>query len=158
MNETELTFTGYRKLKRDLGGLKKRRELLLREIAGARDESDLRENAKYDSATEQLGEVIDRITEIVRHLSTARVVNRPKVKRDAVVQIGMKVTLWERASQEEYAWILVSQLESDPASGRLSVDAPLAHGLLGHEVGEEVKIDLPVGRRTFQIMKIESAT
>ena len=52
---------------------------------------------------------------------------------------------------------MVGQDESDPAAGKISVFAPLAQGLLGHKVGEEVAVDLPAGKKTFKIVKAEPA-
>ncbi len=79
-----------------------------------------------------------------------------KIKKNEV-QIGEKVTLKEKKTNAEFKWTLVGAAESDPAAGRISVDAPLAQGILGHKVGEEVKVDLPAGTSTFKIVKTEPA-
>lgn len=152
MAETYITRNGYQKLQKDLEDLKKQKKVLSGEIDEARQKGDLKENAEYHSAKERLGEVMGRISKIEEQLSTARMIDDIAVKKDEV-QIGVKVTLEEKGSREEYEWILVGPAESDPSTGRISVHAPLAQGLLGHKVGEEVNVELPAGRRTFKILR-----
>lgn len=156
MSETYFTREGYKKLQEDLKGLKKRKETLSVEIGEAREKGDLKENAEYHSAKERLGEVMSRIAKIEDQLSGARMIDELKVKKDEV-QIGVKVTLVETGSRDEYQWTLVGAPESDPSAGKISVDAPLARGLLGHKVGEEVQVQLPAGPMTFKILKAEPA-
>jgi transcription elongation factor GreA len=79
--------------------------------------------------------------------------NLPK---DEVI-IGMKVTIQEEGTNDEYEYTLVGAEEADPAAGKISVHAPLAQGLLGHKVGEEVMIQLPAGKMKFKVLKIEPA-
>ena len=152
MAETYISRNGFHKLQKDLEELKKQKKVLSGEIDEARQKGDLKENAEYHSAKERLGEVMGRIARIEEQLSTASLVDDIKIKKDEV-QIGVKVTLEEKDSREEYEWTLVGPAESDPSTGRISVHAPLAQGLLGHKVGEEVKVDLPAGVKTFRIVR-----
>lgn len=156
MAQSYLTRAGYQKLQKDLDQLKKRKETLSMEISEAREKGDLKENAEYITAKERLGEVMSRIGKIVDQLSSARLIDEMQIKKDEV-QIGVKVTLQEKDSNEEYVWTLVGEAESDPSAGRMSVHAPLAQGLLGHRVGEEVQVELPAGSSTFKIVKTEPA-
>lgn len=155
MAETYLTRDGYKKLSEDLRELKQRKQVLSREIGEAREKGDLKENAEYHSAKERLGEVMSRIARIEEQLSGARMIDELAIPKGEV-QIGVRVTLKDD-SGDEYAWTLVGAAESDPSSGRISVDAPLARGLLGHKVGEEVKVELPAGPASFKILKAEPA-
>ena len=152
MAETYISRNGFHKLQKDLEELKKQQKVLSGEIDEARQKGDLKENAEYHSAKERLGEVMGRIARIEEQLSTASLVDDIKIKKDEV-QIGVKVTLEEKDSREEYEGTLVGPAESDPSTGRISVHAPLAQGLLGHKVGEEVKVDLPAGVKTFRIVR-----
>lgn len=156
MTETYLTREGYQKLQKDLEELKKRKVVLSGEIAEAREKGDLKENAEYHSAKERLGEIMSRIARVEEQLSTARLIDEIEIKKDQV-QIGVKVTLLEKDSKEEFCWTLVGQAESDPSNGRISVNAPLAQGIIGRKVGEEVKVSLPAGLKTFKILKTEPA-
>lgn len=152
MAETYITRAGYQKLQEDLKELKSQKKGLSHDIDEARQKGDLKENAEYHSAKEKLGEVMGRIAKIEDQLSNARLIDDLAFKKDEV-QIGARVKLQEKDSKEESEWTLVGPAESDPMSGRISVHAPLAQGLLGHKVGEEVRVDLPAGKKTFKILE-----
>ncbi|HVE15054.1 MAG TPA: transcription elongation factor GreA [Elusimicrobiota bacterium] len=156
MPETYLTRAGYQKLEKDLAELKKRKVVLSGEIGEAREKGDLKENAEYHSAKEKLGEIMGRIGKIQEQLQSARIIDELNIKKGEV-QIGVKVVLLDKEDGEKYEWILVGQEESDPMAGKISVFSPLAQGILGHKVGEEVKVTLPAGLRAFKILKAEPA-
>lgn len=156
MTQTYMTKAGHEKLLQDLEDLKKRKAVLSVEIGEAREKGDLRENAEYHSAKERLAEVMNRISIIETKLSSAQIIDHLKV-REGEVQIGVKVTLRDLEDDDEMQWTLVGQEESDPASGLISIFSPLAQGLLGHKVGEEVPVQLPVGLKKFKILKTEPA-
>ena len=153
MNDTiPITKSGLVHLKAELKILITVDRLAIRKaIAEARAHGDLSENAEYHAAKEKLGEIMGRIAKIQDHLAGARLIEDLKIKKNEV-QIGVKVTLKDEDG-DEYEWTLVGAPESDPAKGRISVDSPLAQGLLGHKVGEKVKVDLPAGATTFKILK-----
>jgi len=156
MSESYLTRAGYNKLIEDLDVLKKRKAQLSVEIGEAREKGDLRENAEYHSAKERLGDVMNRISSTESKLTNARIIDGIKIK-EGEVQIGVKVTILDVEDNDEMQWILVGQEESDPSSGRISIYAPLAQGILGHKVGEEVEVSLPAGAKKFKILKTEPA-
>lgn len=156
MAETYITRAGYQKLQEDLKELKAQKKGLSNDIDEARQKGDLKENAEYHSAKEKLGEVMGRIAKIEEQLAGARMIDDLKIKKDEV-QIGVRVKLQEKGSKDEYEWTLVGPAESDPTSGRISVHAPLAQGLLGHKVGEEVAVDLPAGKKVFKILQTAPA-
>lgn len=154
MTETYLTRAGYEKLKGDLEDLKKKKRRLSTEIGEAAEKGDLRENAEYTSAKEKQAEVLRRIGEIESKLKGAQLIDELKVPKGEV-RIGVKVTLKEKESGEEFSYSLVGPEESDPAQGKISVLSPLAQGLLGHKKGEEVKVILPAGAKVFVILDTE---
>ncbi|HAH06644.1 MAG TPA: transcription elongation factor GreA [Elusimicrobia bacterium] len=156
MTETYMTRAGQEKLLNDLEELKKRKAILSVEIGEAREKGDLRENAEYHSAKERLAEVMNRISILETKLSGAQIIDNLKIK-EGEVQIGVRVTLLDVEDKDEMQWTLVGQEESDPASGLISIYAPLAQGILGHKVGEEVCVELPVGPKKFKILKTEPA-
>ncbi len=156
MAETYLTRAGYEKLVSDLQALKRRKTQLSKEIGEAAEKGDLRENADYTSAKEKQAEVLRRIHELEDKLKGVRLIDDLKIK-DGEVQIGVRVTLREKDSGEEYVWTLVGADEADPAAGKISVYAPLSQGILGKKVGEEVKVQLPAGPKSFKILKTEPA-
>ncbi|MBI4386480.1 MAG: transcription elongation factor GreA [Elusimicrobia bacterium] len=156
MPGTYLTRAGYEKLVKDLEALRKRRTELSKEIGEAREKGDLKENAEYHAAKERQAEILRRIQDTEEKLQSAQLIDDLNIPKD-VVQIGVRVTLLESDSQEEFTWVLVGPEESDPGNGKISVYAPLAQGILGRKVGEEVPVELPVGKKKFKILKTEPA-
>lgn len=156
MSDTYLTRVGYEKLVKELESLKKHKTELSKEIGEAREKGDLKENAEYHAAKERQGDVLRRINETEDKLKRAQLIDDIKVK-DGEVQIGVRVTLLDKEDNEEYVWTLVGADESDPAAGRISVYAPLAEGILGKKVGQEVLVTLPSGIKKFKIVKTEPA-
>lgn len=156
MSDTYLTRAGYEKLVNDLEGLKKQKTILSREIGEAAEKGDLRENADYHEAKKRQAEILRRIHELEDKLKKARLIDDIKVK-DGEVQIGVKVTLLDKEDGDEMEWTLVGADEADPGSGKISVYAPLAQGILGKKAGDEVQVDLPAGPRRFKILRAVSA-
>ncbi|MFA6091769.1 MAG: transcription elongation factor GreA [Elusimicrobiota bacterium] len=156
MPESYLTRAGHAKLLQDLADLKKHKAQLSIDIGEAREKGDLKENAEYHAAKERLGDVMNRISTIESKLSHVRIIDEIKVKKDEV-GIGVRVTLLDVEDKDEMEWVLVGQDESDPGAGKISVYAPLAQGLLGHKVGEQVTVELPAGPRQYRILKTEPA-
>jgi transcription elongation factor GreA len=156
MAETYLTRAGYEKLVNDLNDLKKHRTQLSKEIEEAREKGDLKENAEYHAAKERQSEILRRIHETEDKLKRAQLIDEIKIKAGEV-QIGVRVTLLDKEDREEYVWTLVGQDESDPLKGKISVFSPLAQGILGKKVGQEVEVKLPAGLKKFKILKTEPA-
>ncbi len=154
MGETYLTRAGYEKLKTDLERLYKFKAELSKEIGEAMEQGDLKENAGYIASKERQAEVLRRITEIDSKLKSARLVETLKVKKDEA-RIGATVTMKEESSGEEFVYTLVSSDESDPSAGKISVESPMAQGILGSKVGKHIKIALPAGEKKFHILKVE---
>ncbi|PCI36831.1 MAG: transcription elongation factor GreA [Elusimicrobia bacterium] len=156
MTESYMTRDGLEKLKKELTNLKQVKIKCSADIAEAREKGDLKENAEYHAAKEKLGEIMGRISRVQDSIASARMIEDIEIK-EGEVQIGVKVSLQEIKSKMKMDWILVGGVESDPTSGKISVDSPLAQGLLGHKVGEEVTVALPAGSKTFKILKTEAA-
>jgi transcription elongation factor GreA len=155
MADTFLTRAGYEKLVKDLEPLKKMKNQLSLDIGEAREKGDLKENAEYHSAKEKLGEVMSRIAKIQDKLQNAKIIDDLKSPK-GVVAIGCKVDLKDEDG-DEFSYTLVGEDESDPAEGKISVYSPLAQGLLGKKVGEQVEVQLPAGPRVFKVLKTSSA-
>lgn len=155
MSDTYLTRAGYEKLKKDLTGLMKQKSQLSLDIGEAREKGDLKENAEYHSAKEKMGEVMGRIGQIQDKLQSAKIIDELDLPKD-VVAIGAKVTL-EDSDGDTVEYSLVGEDESDPAEGRISVQSPLAQGLLGKKVQQTVEVALPAGPRAFKILKVARA-
>ncbi len=154
MRETYLTRGGYEKLKTDLENLYKLKTELSKEIGEAMAQGDLRENAGYTAAKERQAEVLRRISEIDSRLKSARLIETLKVDRGEA-RIGATVTMKDESSGDEFVYTLVSSDESDPVSGKISVESPMAQGILGSKAGDKIKIGLPAGERFFKVLKLE---
>lgn len=152
MADTYLTRAGYEKLRGDLAGLMKQKRQLSIDIGEAREKGDLKENAEYHSAKEKLAEVMGRIGVIQDKLQSAKIIDDMAIPKDTVA-IGTVVTL-EDGDGDKMEYSLVGEDESDPAEGRISVQSPLAQGLLGKKVKESVTVQLPAGLREFKILKV----
>ena len=73
-------------------------------------------------------------------------------QHDGRVQVGSRVTVRDEFGEEEYT--IVGPAEVDVAKGRISMESPVGKALLGHKVGEEVKVQTPGGMRPVTIVKV----
>ncbi len=152
MTDTYLTRAGYDKLKNDLAALMKQKAQTSLDVGEAREKGDLKENAEYHSAKEKLGEVMSRIGQIQDKLQSAKIIDDMDIPKDTVA-IGTTVTL-EDSDRDTVEYTLVGEDESDPLEGKISVQSPLAQGLLGKKVRQVADVALPSGTRTFKILKV----
>ena len=153
-----MTLAGKAKLEEELEYLKtvKRKEVVER-IKIARSFGDLSENSEYDSAKEEQGFVEGRISTIESMLRNALIINEDETC-SSTVTLGRTVTFDElidgkRADFEE-SYTIVGSAEADPIEGRISNDSPIAKALMGHQVGDVVKLTTPGGEMEVEILKI----
>ena len=150
-----LSKEGYDKLEAELKDLKTRgRRDIANEIAEARAKGDLSENAEYDAAKEAQGHMEDRITKLEDILANARILDAKDLDLSKV-RVLTKVTILNLKMNKEMQYTLVSANEADFAAGKISVDSPIGKALIGHEVGDTVEVDVPVGKLELEIKKIE---
>ena len=123
------------------------------QIAEARDKGDLSENAEYDAAKEAQGLLEMKIARLEDMVANARIIDESKIDTSHV-QILNKVKIKNTKNNQQVEYMLVSENESDIKSGKISVTAPIAKGLLGKKVGDVVDIRVPSGIMSFEIMKI----
>ncbi len=137
--------------------LKKLKEIelpqVIKDIGTAREHGDLSENAEYHAARERQGMIVARINYIEQSLSRAEVIDPTKIQSDKV-QFGAKLKLSNADTGDECAYQIVGPEEANLDEGRISVASPLARALLGHFVGDEVKVRLPAGERVYEILDI----
>lgn len=148
-----LTRDGYNQLLKELQELKKRLPELSREIAAARELGDLRENAEYHAAKETLASIQRRISQITLKLSSAKIIEEENIPGDRVY-IGSTVRLKDLSDGQEYQYTIVDIAEARPQEGKISVNSPMAQGLLGKKVGETVEINLPTTKILVKILEI----
>lgn len=155
MGKTYLKKEGYLKLKKELKYLQEvKKPEISKRLGVAADFGDLSENAEYDTAKEALTQVMIKIRNISMKLSNAEIIDDLDIASDKVY-IGATVTLEDQNTKEEIKYSIVSSDEVDPFEDKISVDSPVAKGLLGHKVGEIVEIKIPAGIVKYKITDIK---
>jgi len=152
-DQTFITRKGYEKLHQELAELKKRRPLISAAIKEAREKGDLKENAEYHAAKEEMAHNQRRIEELEGKLSGARILEDQGDLPTDKAYIGATVFVKDEGG-EEMKFTLVDPAESDPANGMISITSPIGQSLLGQPEGADVKV--PVGKAgyTLRILKI----
>src|SRR5690606_20441358 len=112
---------------------------------------DLKENAEYHAAREQQGFTEGRIQEIESKLSNARVIDITKFPVSDKVIFGSTVSLLNVEGDEKTTYKIVGDDEADVTIGKISVNSPIARGVIGKQVGDVVKIPTPKGMAEYEI-------
>ena len=149
-----LTYEGLKKREEELEELKTvRRKEVAEKIKEARGQGDLSENAEYDAAKEEQGEIEARIALLEKMLRNAEVIDDEEVSNDKI-SVGSKVKVYDNEFEEEVEYVIVGSAEADPMENKISNDSPVGHGLLGHVVGDDVVIETPDGEISFKVLAI----
>lgn len=151
---TYLTQEGYDKKMRELAELEAQRPMVKQAIAEARDKGDLSENAEYDAAKEAQGMLEMKIAKIKELIASARIIDDSKLNTE-VIQLLNKVTIKNLKNNMTVTYTIVTENEANLKEGKISSTTPIAQGLLGHKVGDKVKVKAPVGELEFEVLKIE---
>ena len=154
MTDFYISKEGYEKLKKDLAKLNHQKVEVASEIGEAREQGDLKENVGYTAAKEKQALILERIGEIENKLQSAKLTDELKIDKDSA-RIGATITMVDVNSKEEYVYTLVSSDEAEPLEGKISIDSPIAQGLLGAKKDSKVKIQLPNAEMEFLIIGIE---
>ena len=139
---------GYKRLEEELARLKSERPAIIQAIKEAREEGDLRENAGYDAARERQGMAEARIKYIESRMALYQVVDLDKLSGDKVI-FGSTVEVEDVDTEESRTYTIPG-----PDEGSISFLSPVGQALLGKEVGDEVSVDIPRGRVTYEIVDI----
>lgn len=150
-----LSKEGYDKLDTELKELKtKGRRDIAEQIAEARAQGDLSENAEYDAAKEAQGHLEKRIAELEHILATSKIVDNKNIDTSKVYILS-SVTILNMKVNKEMEYTLVSPQEADFKKNKISVKSPIGAALMGKAVGDIVSIDVPAGKLELKILKIE---
>ena len=122
-------------------------------IAEAADKGDLSENSEYDAAKEAQAHLEDKINQLKRAISEAKIVDVSRLSTDAV-QILSKVEMTNLTTKAKMTYTIVSESEANLKEGKISIKTPIAQGLLNKKVGDEVEIKIPRGVIKLRIDKI----
>ena len=149
-----ITQEGLDKLKKELEQLTHvERPAISRQIAEARDKGDLSENAEYHAAKEAQGMLELRISKIQNTLANSRLLDVSLIDTSKV-QILNRVKIKKIASNAVMEYVIVPETEADLKAGKISVNTPIAQGLLGKIVGDKAKVTVPSGEIELEILDI----
>ncbi len=151
---TYLTKEGYDKKMAELAELEAQRPAIKNAIAEARDKGDLSENAEYDAAKEAQGMLEMKIAKIKELIASSRIIDDSKITTDEVGLLN-KVTIKNTKNGMQMTYTIVSENEANLAEKKIASSTPIAKALMGHKVGDTVKVQAPVGLLEFEILKIE---
>jgi transcription elongation factor GreA len=147
-----MTKQGILKLEEELGRLRDvRRPEVIENLRLSREGGGVLENAEYDCAKDEQGQVEGRIQTIENMINQAKVIEQKADSRKVV--FGSKVSLLDEADQIEQ-FTIVGAAESSPTEGKISNESPVGKALLGHSVKDKVKIPTPGGIIKYTIAKI----
>lgn len=156
MQQIPMTVRGAELLRKELEHLKNvRRPEIIKAIAEAREHGDLKENAEYHAAREQQGFCEGRIQEIEGKLGNAQIIDVTKMPNNGKVIFGATVTLVNNDTDEEVTYRIVGDDEADIKEGLISVNSPIARGLIAKEVDDTVTIKTPGGNVEFDIIEVQ---
>jgi len=155
MNKIPLTVRGAETLRNELNELKTvKRPVVIAAIAEARAHGDLKENAEYHAAREQQGFIEGRIKDIDAKLSHAQVIDVTSMDAEGRVIFGATVDVIDLESDEELTYQIVGEDEANIQQRLISVNSPIARGLIGKEEGDVAEINTPGGQREFEILEV----
>lgn len=155
MQRYPMTPQGHAALEAELKQLKSiDRPRITAAIAEAREHGDLKENAEYHAAREQQGFCEARVRDIEAKLGGAQVIDPATLKQEGRVVFGVTVVIENMDTEEEKHYQIVGDDEADFKAGKISVNSPIARGLIGKFEGDEVRIKTPKGVVEYELMKV----
>lgn len=154
MERIPVTPEGYEAIRRELENLKRvERPKTIRAIEEARAHGDLSENAEYAAAKERQGFIEGRINELGYKLTVLEVIDPDTLTKERAV-FGSRVRLENTETGQDVEYQLVGPDESDLEKGRLSIVSPLGRAVLGKKPGDELIVEVPGGKRTYELVEI----
>lgn len=148
------TKEGLEEIKKELQDMKTTgRKKIAQQIAEARAQGDLSENAEYDAAKEAQGMLEMKIAKLETVVGQARVLDESKIDTSKALILS-KVKVMNHKLKKEFVYTLVSEKEADLKTGKISVESPIGKGLLGKSVGDVAEIKVPNGLMKFEILNI----
>jgi len=146
-----LSKEGLEQLKKELEGLKLKRQEIAQRLEEAKALGDLSENTEYLQAKEAQGFNEGKILELEEVLKNAVVIS--KNGGNSIVQIGGTVEV--NSQGEKQAFTIVGSEEAEPAKGKISNESPLGKAFLGHKAGDSVEVETPRGKANYKIISVK---
>ena len=155
MQRYHMTPQGYAALEAELKQLKTiDRPRITAAIAEAREHGDLKENAEYHAAREQQGFCEARIRDIEAKLGGAQIIDPASLPQEGRVVFGVTVVIENVDTEEEKRYKIVGDDEADFKANKISINSPIARGLIGKSKGDEARIETPSGVVEYEIIEV----
>ncbi len=149
-----VTKEGLKNLKKELEQLiNVERPSISKQIGEAIEKGDISENAEYDAAKDAQGMLEAKIAVIQGKIANARIIDESKINTSKV-QILNVVTVKNKNSNATMTYTLVPESEADLKQNKISINTPIAKGLMGKKVGDSVEIKVPSGIIPLEIVEI----
>ena len=150
-----MTANGYDNLQKDLKKLlNEDRPNIIEAIAEARSHGDLSENAEYQYAKEQQSLIEGKIADLESAVSRAEVIDVKSLEGDDI-KFGATVEIEDDDTGETATYQIVGEYESDIENNKLSVNSPLARGLINKSIDDVVEINSPKGQKSYTIKSVK---
>jgi transcription elongation factor GreA len=154
MNKIPITINGEKRLREELDELTRvKRPKIIEAISKAREHGDLKENAEYHAARESQSFIEGRIQDIESKLSNAEVIDPLKINTKDVIVFSATVKILDENDNEK-TYQIVGDDEADLKYGLISINSPIARGLIGKRIDDEVSVETPNGVQNFTILEI----
>ena len=151
---TYVTEEGLRNMKEELDRLTRiERPAISKAIGEAIEKGDISENAEYDAAKDAQGMLEAKIAILSSKIATTRLIDESKIDTSSV-QMMNKVTIRNKVNNATMQYTIVSEPEANLKLGKISIQTPIAKGLLGKKLGDVVEILVPSGKMEFEIIDI----
>ena len=155
MNKIPMTANGYDNLQKELKKLlNEDRPNIIEAIAEARSHGDLSENAEYQYAKEQQSLIEGKIADLESAVSRAEVIDVKSLEGDDI-KFGATVEIEDDDTGESVTYQIVGEYESDIKNNKLSVNSPLAKGLINKVIDDVVEINSPKGQKSYTIKSVK---
>ena len=150
-----MTSEGYSKLQEELKKLTSEdRPNIIAAIAEARSHGDLSENAEYQYAKEQQSLIEGRISDLESSISRAEVIDIKGISGEDI-KFGATVEIQDDETEKKQIYQIVGEYESDIENKKLSINSPLARGLIGKSKDDNVEINSPKGIKSYTIISVK---
>ncbi|MDD2306694.1 MAG: transcription elongation factor GreA [Prolixibacteraceae bacterium] len=151
---TYVTEEGLRNMKEELDRLTKiERPAISKAIGEAIEKGDISENAEYDAAKDAQGMLEAKIAILSAKIASTRIIDESKIDTSSV-QMMNKVTIRNKVNNATMQYTIVSEPEANLKLGKISIQTPIAKGLMGKKLGDVVEIQVPSGKMEFEIIDI----
>ena len=147
-----LTQSGFNEMSKQLATLQEERIRVVVDIQRAAADGDVRENAPLEAAREAQGMTMGKIREIEATLKVAVIIDATG-QDSSRVHIGSKIELTEISTKKTVKYQLVEPNEANPLASKISIVSPVGSAILGHRLGDEVKVKTPRGQQVYKISK-----